>query len=89
MPAPFPVESESRFYAGTAMGVYRKSKSDAAWVPVSQGLDRTPWALVLAVSGTDLFAGTSNQEVWRRCLFELASFGPSGLGFSSSKMAMF
>jgi len=61
--------SGANVFCGIGLGVFLSSNNGASWKAFNTGLsDTTIWAL--AVSGTNLFAATSN-EVWRRPLSEM------------------
>ena len=55
--------SDTNLFAGTGGGVYLSTNNGASWTPVNTGL----WNLgviALAVSGTNLFAGTDGAGVF-------------------------
>ena len=60
-----------KLFAGTYDGgVFLSTNNGATWTAVNAGLPNA-FVTALALSGTDLFAGTYNSGVWRRPLSEM------------------
>ncbi|HUI65029.1 MAG TPA: T9SS type A sorting domain-containing protein, partial [Bacteroidota bacterium] len=62
------VLSGTSLFAGTGSGVFRSTDRGANWTVVSSGLPKTDFnseVLALAVSGTNLFAGTRGYGIFR------------------------
>lgn len=72
--------SDGALFAGsTSRGVYLSRTGGASWTQMNTGLTDTS-IYTLTVSGTSLFAGTSESDVWRRSLSEMvtsAEYSPS------------
>ena len=56
-------------FAGTNGGVFLSTNNGTSWTEANNGLTNTPVALV--ISGSNLFAGTDSNRVWRRPLSEM------------------
>jgi photosystem II stability/assembly factor-like uncharacterized protein len=54
----------NNLFAGTGHGVYRSRDNGTSWSKVNNGLTAI-WVYALAVKGTELFAGTFGQGVFR------------------------
>ncbi len=62
----------SNIFAGSDSGVYVTSNNGGLWTAVNTGLtDRAVHSL--AIYGTDLYAGTATQGVWKRALSQMVS----------------
>jgi len=59
-------------FAGTNHGVFMSSNSGASWTKVSTGLPNTS-VYALAISDTNLLAGTFGGAVWRRALSQMVT----------------
>jgi len=59
----------TNLFAGTNGGVFLSTNNGTSWSEANTGLTNTPVALV--VSGSNLFAGTDSNRVWRRPLSEM------------------
>jgi len=59
----------TNLFAGTIGGVFLSTNNGTSWTEANTGLTNTPVALV--VSGSNLFAGTDSNRVWRRPLSEM------------------
>jgi hypothetical protein len=61
--------SDTNLFAGSGVGVFLSTNNGTNWTAVNTGLTR-PIVHALAMSGTNLFAGTRGG-VWRRPLSEM------------------
>ena len=61
----------TNLFAGTNGGVFLSTNNGTSWTEANTGLTNTPVALV--VSGSNLFAGTDSNRVWRRPLSEMVT----------------
>ncbi len=62
----------SNIFAGSDSGVYVTSNNGLLWTAVNTGLtDKSIHSL--AIYGTDLYAGTATQGVWKRALSQMVS----------------
>lgn len=60
------------FASTDGLGVFYSNNSGASWNPVNNGLTFSlNTRIILAISGTSVFAGTSVGEIWRRPLSEM------------------
>ena len=57
--------SGTNLFLGSFRGVYSRARIDKAWKAINVGLPAGASVYCLAASGTDLFAGTEEGEVWR------------------------
>lgn len=57
--------TDQYIFSGTTRGVYRSSNNGDTWISVNLGLPGEGWTTSLAVSGSNLFAGTNNDGVFR------------------------
>jgi photosystem II stability/assembly factor-like uncharacterized protein len=64
--------SGTNLFLGSFKGVFMWSDDGASWTDLNAGLPEEPSIYCLAVSETDLFAGTEEGEVWRLPLSEIA-----------------
>lgn len=60
----------NKIFAATSDGVFLSTDNSKSWTQVNTGLTETA-VLSLAVTGTNLFAGTESGCVWRRPLSEM------------------
>lgn len=63
--------SGSNVFVGTNAGVFVTTNNGSSWTDVSSGLVRSKSILSLAVAGTDLYAGTFGNSVWKRPLSQM------------------
>jgi hypothetical protein len=63
--------SGNNFFVGTSDGVYVSTDNGLSWNAWNSNLTST-WVLSLALSGTDIYAGTYGSGVWKRPLSELS-----------------
>lgn len=63
--------SGSTVFAATNAGVFATTTNGSSWTDVSSGLVRSKSILSLAVAGTDLYAGTFGNSVWKRPLSQM------------------
>jgi hypothetical protein len=67
----------SNLLAGTDNGVFLSTNNGASWSAANAGLTGTS-VFALAMSGTNLFAGTYGRAVWHRPLSEMITDVESG-----------
>ena len=72
--------SGSSIFVGTNGGVFLSTNNGTSWTAVNSAVDSSLWVnspvMSLAVSGSDIFAGTVNWGIWRRPLSEVVSIIP-------------
>jgi len=68
--------NETRVILGSYMGVYLSANGGASWTAINSGLPSEPSIYALAVSESNLFAGTEGGEVWRLPLAMLPTKQP-------------
>ena len=66
------VANDTNLVAGTQEGVFFSADKGKSWRAINAGLPRGSYLRALAVSGANLFAGTSKGEVYRLPLSEVS-----------------
>ncbi|MFA4853356.1 MAG: T9SS type A sorting domain-containing protein [Bacteroidales bacterium] len=84
----FAVSGNGNIFTGTyGAGVFLSSNNGSSWTAVNTGLtDTFVWSL--AISGTNIFAGTGGNGVWKRALSDI-TVGVKEINNNESNIAVY
>jgi photosystem II stability/assembly factor-like uncharacterized protein len=63
----------TNIFAGTDEGIFLSKNNGTSWTEINDGLRDSTIVTSLAISGTEIFAGTRGKGVWKRPLQEVTS----------------